>query len=74
MKKVEAKEALCYLMYQWRKDRGFESVEPDRLSYYDFKNWLIEKHYSLYLNFRTTTSVDFDVELWFNRQFCRSEN
>jgi hypothetical protein len=74
MKKADAEKALRYLMHEWRKDRGFGSVEPNGLSYCSFKSWLSEKHYSAYLNFRTMTSVDYDVEMWFDQEFHRTGN
>jgi len=40
----------------------------DRLSFSDFFSWA-EQNYRSYLSFRTTTSVRFDVEMWFDQEF-----
>ena len=68
MKKSEVEPAIRYLCHQWRKDRGFEAVPNDQLSFSDFYLWL-ETNHSPYLRFRTTTSVRYDIEMWFDQVF-----
>ena len=69
MKKTEAEAAIRHLSHVWREAR--ELPLPDgatEYSFVDFKVWLSEKHYSHYLNFRSSTGADGDAERWFDKE------
>lgn len=71
MKKAECERAIRHLCHKWREARGLSSVlapgeHPDVS---DFISWVRQGEYSGYLNFRTTTSVEYDVEMWFDQEF-----
>lgn len=68
MKKSEAKKIIHVLFDQWRKECGFSQTPTYELSFYDFYDW-VQNHYAQVLRFRTTTSVQFDVEMWFDVHF-----
>ena len=68
MKKAECEQAVRHLCHQWRKESGFSSTPADQLSFGSFLSW-VQQEYSSYLNFRTTTSVSYDVEMWFDDEF-----
>lgn len=69
MKKDDCESAIRSLCHRWRSESG-QAVRPaEQLSFIAFKNWLAQKGYSHYLSFRTTTSPDYDAELWFDQEF-----
>ncbi|MFG1277202.1 hypothetical protein [Xanthobacter autotrophicus] len=43
-------------------------LPPEQLSFSAFLSW-VRQNYSSYLDFRTTTSVSYDVEMWFDDEF-----
>lgn len=71
VKKAEAEKAIRYLCHQWRAESGLGGVPENDLSFSDFLSWVRNK-YSAYLDFRTTTSVEYDAEMWFDREFHQS--
>jgi len=65
MKKAECEKAIRHLCHQWRRERGLSNED---LSFSTFLSWL-QQNCSTYLDFRTTTSVSYDVEMWFDDEF-----
>ena len=65
MKRDECKRATPTLVDIWRKERGLENTPPNGLSFYGFRAWLSE-HHPEYLKFRTSISVEYDLEMWFD--------
>lgn len=61
--KDECEKAIRRLCRDWRDVRGLKP--EDYHSFSDFKSWLIENHYSHYLNFRSKIGADFEAEMWF---------
>lgn len=70
MKKSEAKQIIHVLFDQWRKECGLTETNSSDLSFYDFYDW-VEQKYAQVLDFRTTTSVRYDVEMWFDLHFSQ---
>lgn len=68
VKKAECETAIRHLCHQWRKECGLSDVAADQLSFGSFFSW-VQQNYSSYLDFRTTTSVFYDVEMWFDDEF-----
>ena len=68
MKKDECEQAIRSLCHNWREARGLSGAPPSELSFSDFISWL-RQNYSQYLKFRTSTSVDYDAEMWFDQEF-----
>lgn len=68
MRKAECERALRHLCHVWRKESDQSEAPADRLSFAQFFSW-VEQNYGIYLNFRTTTSVRFDAEMWFDQEF-----
>ncbi|MQB07999.1 hypothetical protein DXT91_28595 [Agrobacterium tumefaciens] len=68
MKKAECETAIRHLCHKWRKECGLSDVAADQLSFGSFFSW-VQQNYSSYLDFRTTTSVSYDVETWFDDEF-----
>lgn len=71
MKKADAESAIRHLCHQWRRECGFSETPADQLSFYTFQTWVQQNHPS-YLNFRTTISVSYDAEMWFDDEFKQS--
>ena len=67
MKKAESESAIRHLVGVWARRNGFQRSAEENPSFFDFWAWLRE-NYSGYLSFRTTTSVEFDVEMWFDEE------
>jgi len=53
--------ALCHLWWE----RCVADMPARELRFHRFFDWLKENH-PRYLRFRTTTSVEYDVEMWFH--------
>lgn len=68
MKKSESETALRALCHRWREVRGYSELPNERLSFSDFLGW-VQSNYPAYLKFRTTTSVAYDAEIWFDHDF-----
>jgi hypothetical protein len=68
MKKSESEPVIRHLLHKWRTDCGFDDVPNDELSFSKFYSWM-EQNYPNYLAFRTTTSVRYDIEMWFDQEF-----
>jgi hypothetical protein len=69
MKKAESEQAIRRLCHQWRTEAGRDNTPAADLVFGEFFAWLTGGLYSGYLNFRTTTSVPYDVEMWFDQEF-----
>jgi hypothetical protein len=68
MKKDECEKALRYLCHEWRRKSGLDDTPAQDLSFEAYYSW-VQQHYSLYLDFRTTSSVRYDAEMWFDQVF-----
>ena len=68
MTKDKCEGVIRQLCHVWREDRGLSGTPPEDLSFEDFYSWLKDNHRP-YLGFRTSTSVRYDVELWFDQEF-----
>jgi len=68
MKKAECEKAIRHLCHQWHRECGLSNVQAEDLSFSSFLSW-VQQNYSAYLDFRTTTSVSYDVEMWFDDEF-----
>lgn len=68
MLKADCENAIRHLCHQWRKEAGLDSTPASKLSVSSFLLWL-RQNYASYLTFRTTTSVEYDVEMWFDDEF-----
>ncbi len=64
MIKAEAEKAVRQMCREWAKERGIARADFATASFIDFWQWA-QSNYSSYLRFRTTTSVIYDVEMWF---------
>jgi len=68
MKKGEAEKAIRQLCHQWARAQGITPDPAVAPSFEAFHSW-VRANYSAYLEFRTTTSVSYDVESWFDQEF-----
>ena len=68
MKKDETEGGLRSLCHKWRNEAGHADTPPEQLSFSEFEGW-VQQHYPSYLDFRTTTSVLYDAEMWFDQEF-----
>jgi hypothetical protein len=71
VKKEECEQAIRSLCHKWREASGLSATPPGELSFADFIAW-VRQGYSQYLSFHTTTSVEYDAELWFDQEFQQS--
>ena len=67
MIKAECERVIRQLCHEWRKANGLTETPAEKLSFEQFYMWLKDNH-SRYLAFRTTTSVRYDVEMWFDQE------
>lgn len=68
MLKADCERAIRHLCHQWREAAGLKDVPASKLSFSTFLAW-VRQNYSNYLTFRTTTSVEYDAEMWFDDEF-----
>jgi hypothetical protein len=68
MKKDDCERAIRSFCHKWREECGLSRTPPDQLSFSDFISW-VRQNYSSYLKFRTSLSVDYDAEMWFDQEF-----
>jgi len=68
MTKADAQKGIRYLCGLWAKERGMIVPPIDQPSFTDFYAW-VQSNYPAYLDFRTTTGVQYDVEMWFDQEF-----
>lgn len=71
MRKEECEAVIRSLCHQWRKESGQSETDASLLSFQDFIAW-VRKNGPIYLDFRTSTSVTYDVEMWFDNEFKQS--
>jgi len=67
MQKGECETAIRHLCHRWAEIEGSVTAGEDP-KFFAFYAWVAD-HYPACLKFRTTTSVRFDVELWFDQEF-----
>jgi hypothetical protein len=65
MKKDECETIIRHLCHEWAKLRGIRISAENHPSFADFYSW-VEQNYRSYLKFQTKTSVQYDVEMWFD--------
>jgi hypothetical protein len=70
MKKSECEKAIRHLARQWCAVLTPE--QRSHPSWLTFKEWLAEKGYSGYLNFRSVAGPDYDAEKWFDDELGQS--
>jgi hypothetical protein len=68
MKKAECEAVIRQLCDQWAGLRGIFKQPEHQPNFSDFYSWM-EQNYPRYLDFRTTTSARYDVEMWFDQEF-----
>ena len=68
MTNQEAEQGIRHLCYEWAKLRGVPVPSVDQPSFSDFLSW-VRQNYGPYLTFRTTGSVENQVERWFDDVF-----
>ncbi|SMF82956.1 hypothetical protein SAMN06265365_14826 [Tistlia consotensis] len=68
MKKAEAESHIRSLCHDWRRETGQDHVPAGELSPAQFITWLRQR-YPQVLRFRTSLSIDYDVEFWFDQEF-----
>lgn len=73
MRKSEAEPVIRKLCHAWRREEALLETQAASLSFSDFWNWL-QANYSNYLSFRSSISVRYDVELWFDQEFGQAGN
>jgi hypothetical protein len=73
MKRDEAKQAVRGLCHEWRSVSGHSNTPENRLSSSQFISWL-ESNYPHVLKFKSTTSVQYDVDMWFDVEFRQTGN
>jgi hypothetical protein len=67
MTKAECEKAIRSLVHDWAKLRGVNVGQAEMPSFSDFFGWVTD-NYPRCLQFRTTTSVRYDVEMWFDQE------
>jgi len=67
MKKKECEEAIRWLCHEWAKSQGLRGTPDEEPHFEAFYAW-VKDNYPRYLRFRTTISVAYDVELWFDQE------
>lgn len=67
MIKADCEQAVRRLCHEWRNETGQSNSPADRLSFEQFLLWLRDTHPDC-LRFRTTTSVRYDIEEWFDQE------
>jgi len=65
MTREESETVIRRLVEEWVELRGVTEEQSGAPSFSDFYSWL-QQDYSPYLDFRSATSVQADVERWFN--------
>lgn len=63
--KAEAETAIRRLATEWQRETGYVVKSGHYPSFSDFRSWLEVKHYSHYLNFRSSIDAVYVAEGWF---------
>lgn len=71
MKKPEAENGIRFLCTNWAREIGLSANDYPTANFQDFWRWLRVNH-AEYLEFRTTTSVVYDFEMWFEQEMGQS--
>ncbi|RJY08258.1 hypothetical protein [Aurantiacibacter aquimixticola] len=71
MKKPEAEQGIRYLCTKWAREIGLNAKQYETASFSQFWTWLRLNHPE-YLDFGTSTSVAYDVEMWFEQEMNQS--
>lgn len=67
--KADAETAIRHLAIEWASETGYVRRPGHYPSFSAFRSWLEEKHFSLYLRFRSTGRPSEDVaQDWFEAQ------
>ena len=69
-KKAECEQAIRRLARDWFA--SLPEAEKEHPSWMAFKNWLREKHYSHYLDFRSAADADEIAEMWFDDELVQN--
>ncbi|MGV1682259.1 hypothetical protein [Sphingopyxis sp. NJF-3] len=67
MKKAEAERGIRHMVSLWKKLPERAGQSNDELSFCAFYAW-VRSEYPNYLDFRTTTGVSYDAEMWFDQE------
>lgn len=67
MKKSDAEREIRALITVWRNQEPQQGMANNQLHCSDFIRWL-RANSPGHLNFRTSTSVDYDVDMWFDQE------
>jgi hypothetical protein len=70
-RKIDAHAALLQLFLQWQAQKWpvDEAADVD-VGWSEFKQWLAERHFSHYLDFRSSPGgADQEAEAWFDEHF-----
>ena len=68
LKKADCERVIRSQCSVWAKEVGFEVKSGAQPSFLEFKDWLSNKGFSHYLNFRSTMGADYDSERWFDEE------
>ena len=68
MKKTEAEKAIRPLSHQWKRETNQPTTPNYHYSFSDFRDWLEQKGYSDYLEFRSARDPLEDAEQWFDEE------
>ena len=68
VKKQDSEAGIRHLCYKWAELRGVRIPSIEQPSFADFLSW-VRQNYGWYLKFRTTGSVEDQVEKWFDEVF-----
>lgn len=69
--KAEAETAIRHLATEWAHESGYVAKPGHYPSFSDFRFWLNDKHYSHYLNFRSSVDALYVAEGWFEDELKR---
>jgi hypothetical protein len=69
--KGEAEKAIRQLCHQWRRAEGYSHTAEADLNFSAFYDWLARNHPAR-LDFKTTSGVRYNVQVWFDREFRRT--
>ncbi len=68
MKKGECETFIRELCRKWGKRHGVSASPASQPSFQEFISW-VRQNYPAYLKFKTSTSVEYDAEMWFDQEF-----
>ena len=72
--KAEAETAIRHLAAGWARETGYVVKPGHYPSFSDFRSWLEAKHYSHYLNFRSSADALYVAEGWFEDELRRRQH